>query len=141
MAAAVTRPRVAAPPPSSQLVPKSFWPWFIQRVTGVCLVGLLAVHIIVEHFGNLDKVGSAGHKDLIVFSDVEYRLAQALWWGIDVGLLAFVLFHGFNGIRNIAIDMGITQRAERVVTAVLTRVGLAGLGFGIAALIAFRQYT
>ncbi|HZQ38531.1 MAG TPA: hypothetical protein VFD32_21575 [Dehalococcoidia bacterium] len=127
---------------------KSFWPWFLQRFTGVVLVVLMFVHIAVNHFGNLDKdlsKGGSRNGDLIRFQDVAYRLDHVaitwLWWIVDVSLLAFVLFHGFNGIRNIAIDMGITGRTERVVTGFLTLVGLVGLVFGIMALIAFRKYT
>ncbi len=127
---------------------KSFWPWFLQRFTGVVLVVLMFVHIAVNHFGNLGKdLAKNGPRggDLIRFQDVAYRLDHVaitwLWWIVDVSLLAFVLFHGFNGIRNIAIDMGITGRTERVVTGFLMLVGLVGLVFGIMALIAFRKYS
>ncbi|HLZ72447.1 MAG TPA: hypothetical protein VKV26_21285 [Dehalococcoidia bacterium] len=127
---------------------RSFWPWFLQRVTGVVLVVLMFVHIAVNHFGNLSKdltKGGPRGGDLIRFQDVAYRLDHVaitwLWWIVDVSLLAFVLFHGFNGIRNIAIDMGITGRAERVVTGFLTLVGLVGLVFGVMALLAFRKYA
>lgn len=144
MAVVLRREGVASPPDMSNLHDRNFWPWIIQRITGVVLVVLLTIHIVINHFGNISKVGKSvngvNHADLIVFSDVAYRLTMAFWWVIDIALLAFVLFHGFNGIRNIAIDMGLTARAERAVTAVLTLVGLVGLGFGIAMLIAFQKY-
>jgi len=143
MAVVLRRENIATPRRSS-LVERNVWPWILQRITGVVLVVLMAIHIIVNHFGNLDKVGKTingvNHTDLIMFNDVAYRLGMAFWWVIDVALLAFVLFHGFNGIRNIALDMGLTDRAEKAVTAVLTVVGVIGFGFGIAALIAFRKY-
>jgi|SRR5215207_8229091 succinate dehydrogenase/fumarate reductase cytochrome b subunit len=122
--------------------PNTFWPWFIQRVTGVFLVVLLAVHIGVEHFGNLDKPGvRERERELIVFSDVAHRMSMALWWVIDVALLAFVLFHGLNGIRNIALDLGVRSKGDKAITALLTVIGLAALAFGIAGLIAFRRYA
>ena len=138
--AVVIRREGVATPQRGNLVDKNFWPWVLQRITGVVLVVLMTIHIVVNHFGNLDKVGTGGHQDLIMFNDVAYRLGMAFWWVIDVSLLAFVLFHGFNGIRNIAIDMGLTARANRAVTVVLWLVGLVGFGFGMAALIAFRTY-
>lgn len=142
--AVVLRREGVASPPAGVLKDRNFWPWVLQRITGVVLVVLMAIHIIVNHFGNISKVGKTvggvHHADLIVFSDVAYRLTMAFWWVIDIALLAFVLFHGFNGIRNIAIDMGLTARAERAVTVVLTIVGLVGFGFGIAMLIAFQKY-
>lgn len=143
MAVVLRRENVATPRRSS-LVERNIWPWILQRITGVVLVVLMAIHIVVNHFGNLDKVGKTingvNHSDLIIFNDVAYRLSMAFWWVIDVALLVFVLFHGFNGIRNIALDMGLTDRAEKAVTAVLVVVGVIGFGFGLAALIAFRIY-
>lgn len=123
----------------------SFWPWFIQRVTAVVLVVLLAVHIAVNHFGNISKVHAAAAngqaRDLIMFNDVAYRLANFLWWAVDVLLLAFVLFHGLNGIRNIAIDLGVRGSRMRVVSGFLTLVGIVAFVFGIFALVAFRRYS
>jgi len=122
--------------------PNTFWPWFIQRVTGVFLVVLLGVHIAVEHFGNLDKPGVRDReRELIVFSDVAHRMTMAMWWVIDIALLAFVLFHGLNGIRNIALDLGVKSSGDKIVTALLTVIGLAAFAFGIAGLIAFRRYA
>lgn len=139
MAVVIRREGVARPDRGS-LVDRNFWPWVLQRITGVVLVVLMTIHIVVNHFGNIDKVGTPGHGDLIMFNDVAYRLGMAFWWVIDISLLAFVLFHGFNGIRNIAIDMGLTARANRLITVVLWILGLVGFGFGLAALIAFRTY-
>ena len=122
--------------------PNTFWPWFIQRLTGVLLVPLLAIHIIVNHFGNLDKPGvRTRERELIVFSDVAHRLADVMWWVIDVGLLAFILFHGLNGIRNIALDLGVKERGDRIVTTLLTVIGVAAFAFGIAGLVAFRRFA
>jgi succinate dehydrogenase / fumarate reductase, membrane anchor subunit len=122
--------------------PNTFWPWFVQRVTGVVLVVLLTVHIGVNHFGNLDKPGvRTGERDLIIFSDVAHRLSMVMWWVIDVTLLAFILFHGLNGIRNIALDLGVKSRGDKMVTALLVVIGLAAFAFGIAALLAFRLYN
>ena len=56
------------------------------------VVVLLAVHIGVNHFGNLDKPGvKERSRELIVFSDVAFRMGDVLWWVIDVALLGFVL--------------------------------------------------
>ena len=139
--AVMSRAELRAQQVARQKQPNTFWPWFIQRITGVLLVVLLAVHIGVEHFGNLDKPGvRTRERELIIFSDVAHRMSMALWWVIDVALLAFVLFHGLNGIRNIALDLGVKSRGDKLVTAVLTVIGLAAFAFGIAGLIAFRRF-
>lgn len=140
--AVISRAEMRARQVAGSKQPNTFWPWFAQRVTGVVLVVLLAVHIGVNHFGNLDKPGvRTGDRELIIFSDVAYRLTMVMWWVIDIALLAFVLFHGLNGIRNIALDLGIKSGGDKVVTALLSLIGLVAFGFGIAALIAFRIYA
>ena len=140
--AVMSRAEMRAQQVARQKQPNTFWPWFIQRITGVFLVVLLAVHIGVNHFGNLDKPGvRERERELIVFSDVAHRMTMALWWVIDIALLAFVLFHGLNGIRNIALDLGVKSGGDRVITTLLSLIGLVAFGFGIAALIAFRIYA
>ncbi|MGH2588424.1 MAG: hypothetical protein ACRDJE_26180 [Dehalococcoidia bacterium] len=142
--ALLTRAQTRARQAARTRQPNTFWPWFIQRVTGVFLVVLLGVHIAVEHFGNLDKPGVRDReRELIVFSDVAHRMTMALWWVIDIALLAFVLFHGLNGIRNIALDLGVksSSSGDRIVSVLLAVIGLAAFAFGIAGLIAFRRYV
>lgn len=119
----------------------TLWPWLAQRVTGVVLVVLLAVHIGVEHFGNLDKPGVRERdRELIVFSDVAHRMAMVGWWVLDIALLAFVLYHGLNGLRNIALDLGVKSTGDKIVSSLLIAIGLAAFAFGIAGLIAFQRY-
>ena len=36
--------------------PAGFWPWFFQRVSGLMLIALLAVHIWMSHFSGLGAV-------------------------------------------------------------------------------------
>jgi succinate dehydrogenase / fumarate reductase, membrane anchor subunit len=139
--AVATRAEMRARQVARSKQPNTFWPWFLQRVTGVFLVVLLAVHIGVNHFGNLDKPGvRERERELIVFSDVAHRMTMALWWVIDIALLAFVLFHGLNGIRNIALDLGVKSTGDRAITILLTVIGVAAFAFGIAGLIAFQRF-
>jgi len=121
--------------------PQTIWPWLAQRITGVVLVVLLAIHIGVNHFGNLDKPGVTERtREVIVFSDVAHRLAMWWWWAIDISLLAFVLYHGLNGIRNIALDLGVKSTGDKIISVMLTVIGLAAFAFGMAGIIAFRRY-
>lgn len=120
----------------------TIWPWLAQRVTGVVLVVLLGIHIGVEHFGNIDKPGvRERERELIVFSDVAHRMTMVGWWVLDIALLAFVLYHGLNGIRNIALDLGVKSRGDKIVSSLLAVIGVAAFAFGIAGLVAFRRYA
>jgi succinate dehydrogenase / fumarate reductase, membrane anchor subunit len=140
--AVLTRSEMRARQVAQTKQPNTFWPWFIQRVTGAALVPLLAIHIVVNHFGNLNVPGVRERgREMIVFSDVAHRLTYWWWWAIDLALLAFILFHGLNGIRNIALDLGVKARGDRMVTGLLILIGVVTFAFGVAALIAFRRYA
>ena len=114
-----------------------FWPWFLQRVTGVILIILLTLHIVVNHIFNIAEVEDNTLPSLVVFSDVADRFETAAYWVLDILLLSFVLYHGLNGIRNILIDYGVRGTGERVATGALLGVGVVAFTFGIIALAAF----
>jgi succinate dehydrogenase / fumarate reductase membrane anchor subunit len=115
----------------------SFWPWFLQRVTGAVLVILLTLHIVVNHIFNIAEVENDILPGLVVFSDVADRFETPAYWVIAVLLLSFALFHGLNGIRNILLDYGVRGTGEKVATGALLGVGTAAFTFGIIALTAF----
>ena len=114
-----------------------FWPWFLQRVTGAGLVVLLLIHFIVNHYFNITEAEQGTLEGLVVFSNVAERFETVGYWIISVLLLSFTLFHGLNGIRNIAIDYGAKGIAEQAVTGVLSLIGVAAFIFGIFAFAAF----
>jgi succinate dehydrogenase / fumarate reductase, membrane anchor subunit len=115
----------------------TFWPWFLQRVTGAGLIVLLLIHVVVNHYLNISEAEKGILPGLVVFSNVAERFESAGYWTSDILLLSFVLYHGLNGIRNIALDYGARGAVERTVTAVLLAIGAAAFVFGIFALAAF----
>ena len=119
------------------VVGTGFWPWFLQRVTAVGLVVLLPVHIVINHLANISKVESDALPGLVVFSDVAERFESPAYWVVDLLLLSFVLYHGLNGVRNVAMDYGLRGAGEKVVTGALALVGVAAFAFGVIALAAF----
>lgn len=115
----------------------SFWPWFLQRVTGGALLILLTLHIVVNHIFNIAEVEDDILPGLVVYSDVADRFETAGYWVIAVLLLSFALFHGLNGIRNILLDYGLRGTGDRIVIGALLGVGMVAFTFGIIALVAF----
>lgn len=115
----------------------SFWPWFLQRVTGGALLILLTLHIVVNHIFNIAEVEDDILPGLVVYSDVADRFETAGYWVIAVLLLSFALFHGLNGIRNILLDYGLRGTGDRIVIGALLGVGMVAFTFGIIALAAF----
>jgi succinate dehydrogenase / fumarate reductase membrane anchor subunit len=115
----------------------TFWPWFLQRVTGAALVVLLLTHFIINHYLNITEVEHHVLPGLVVFSNVADRFETPGYWVLSLLLLSFALFHGLNGIRNIAIDYGAKGAVDKAVTGALSAIGLAAFIFGIFALAAF----
>ena len=114
-----------------------FLTWLLQRVTAIGLVVLLPIHVVINHLANISKVESGALPGLVVFSDIIHRFESPAYWVVDVLLLSFALYHGLNGVRNVAMDYGLRGAGEKVVTGALSLVGLAAFVFGIIALASF----
>lgn len=114
-----------------------FLTWLLQRVTAIGLIVLLPIHIVINHLANISKVEEGILPGLVVFSDVMGRFESPAYWVVDILLLSFALYHGLNGVRNVAMDYGLRGVGEKVVTGALSLVGLAAFAFGVIALAAF----
>lgn len=71
--------------------------WILHRVTGVFLVIYLLIHIFV--------IGqSVRGRD--AFNAALHFVGSPLFVFLDAGLAGVVAYHGFNGLRIVAFDMG-----------------------------------
>jgi succinate dehydrogenase / fumarate reductase, cytochrome b subunit len=78
----------------------AFW---IQRVTGVALLGYLIVHVhTIRDLKNPETFDDA----LRTFSTPLFKLAE-------IGLLATVILHALNGIRLTLVDLGVGLSRQR----------------------------
>jgi succinate dehydrogenase hydrophobic anchor subunit len=114
-----------------------FWPWFLHRLTAVLLAVLLAVHLWLVHFSGIGEVAAGRQEELVLFELVRARLKQALFISIDLAMLALVLYHGLNGVRNILLEWRPVQGYEKTATAGLIILGVAVFVFGVIVLLAF----
>lgn len=105
------------------------WSWLLQRVTAAVLILLLGWHVVVLHWV---RPGGA-----IAFGSVTIRLQTLLYMVIDYGLLAFALYHGLNGVRNVLLDFTFGQRAQKAISMLLLLVGLTAFVYGAWALTPF----
>jgi succinate dehydrogenase/fumarate reductase cytochrome b subunit len=117
--------------------PAGFWPWLFQRVSGLMLVFFLAVHIWMVHFSGLGDVIDGRQEELVLFDIVERRLAQGLFVFVDFSLLALVLYHGLNGVRNILLEWRPAAQRQRPITVGLLLLGAATFAYGCWALVVF----
>ena len=78
-----------------------WWAWFLQRLTGVALVGYLFLHILVI------STVQAGED---AFNSVLIVLQKPFFVVLDLFLIAAVVYHGLNGVRVVFFDLGIGSR-------------------------------
>lgn len=90
--------------------------WFLQRVTGIVLIVLLAFHYVVLHFIN--------HPAEITFAGTSMRMEQ-LWYFLAMILfLVTAAFHSVNGVYNALINEGISGRRKTAAKWVLAAAGV-----------------
>lgn len=94
-----------------------------QSISGAALLILLTLHMIANHF-----IVPNGLRD---FEEVVDYLRNPVIVVLEVLFLVFVTWHAMLGVRAIIFDWGLSARAERVVTSILTVVGVATVVYGL----------
>jgi succinate dehydrogenase / fumarate reductase membrane anchor subunit len=87
------------------------WRWFLQRVTAVFLIGVLAFHFVLLHFVN--------HAAEITFAGTSARMDSVIYLSLMWLFLVTATFHGVNGVYNALVNQGLSGTAKRAVATVL----------------------
>ncbi len=106
-------------------------------MSGLLLIVFVLLHGWLTYFAQIGDFEAGLQDEVVVFEVVKRRLAQGLFVALDFALLATVLYHGLNGIRNILLEWRPTARRERATTLALWVVGLVAFGYGARALLVF----
>jgi succinate dehydrogenase / fumarate reductase cytochrome b subunit len=77
--------------------------FYLQRMTGVLLLGYLLVHVHTVHM--ISAGPEAFDRAMETFKNPFFRL-------LEIGLLGVVIVHALNGIRIVAIDFGVATRQQ-----------------------------
>jgi succinate dehydrogenase / fumarate reductase, cytochrome b subunit len=108
-----------------------FW-WSYMRISGLLIVPLVFGHLAMMHIiQGVFEITAANHTvvgtSIVNETGTAVEFVQARWsllgWKIyDIGLLALVTVHGFNGLRYVLTDYtmenGIARRASVYVTVI-----------------------
>jgi succinate dehydrogenase cytochrome b556 subunit len=105
------------------------WAWLLQRLSSIFLIFFLGAHLWVLHYA------IAGLS--INWLTVSERLRSPFFLFLDIGLLAFVLFHALNGVRAVLMDFSWFQQRQQVLTWVLVIIFLTSIFLGIVFLLPF----
>lgn len=100
--------------------------WALQRISAIALIVLLSLHLWIEHF--------AAPHSTVTLSVVHSRLDTFRFLLLDYGLLVLALFHGLNGVRNIALDYTRLAEHSKGITWTLAIIGVAFTVYGGVAL-------
>ncbi|HLF29333.1 MAG TPA: hypothetical protein VJG32_23660 [Anaerolineae bacterium] len=103
--------------------PVPSWGWFWQAISGIGLVVLLALHMIAHHF-----VVPEGIRD---YAGIVEYLRNPIIVALELAFLITVTSHALLGVRAILFDLGLSNRAERIVDSALTVAGVLTVGYGI----------
>lgn len=96
--------------------------WLAQAATGVLLLGLAGLHFVAHHY-----VVEGGLRD---FAQVQAYLGHPLIWPLEGLFLLTVTAHALLGLRAVALDLGLSGRAERWLTRTLWLVGALTVAYG-----------
>lgn len=105
----------------------------IHMATGVLIAVLLGIHMVIMHLDAIMGFFGVDIAHPTSFESMIGRARQGLWVAIYIPLLAFALYHGLNGLRNIVLEITPSAAAARTVTWILVIVGIIFLGLGIYA--------
>lgn len=105
----------------------------IHMVAGVFIAALLGIHMVIMHLDAILGFFGVEITHVTSFESMMGRAQKGLWVGIYIPLLAFALYHGFNGLRNVLLEVIPSTGGKRAVTWVLIIVGIVFLGLGIYA--------
>ena len=113
-----------------------FW-WSYMRVSGLLIVPLVFGHLAMMHIiQGVFEITAAGHTvvgtGIVNESGTAVEFVQARWsllgWRLyDVGLLALVTIHGFNGLRYVLTDYTMDRPILRRASVYLTIIGAVTL--------------
>ncbi len=96
----------------------------LQLATGALIAVLLGIHIVVMHLDDILGFFGVDAAKPISWGAMIERASQGIWAGLYIALLAFVLYHAFNGLRNIILELTPSVKTERIVTWVIIAFGI-----------------
>jgi succinate dehydrogenase hydrophobic anchor subunit len=104
---------------------------FVQLITGILIAILLAIHMIIQHLDTILGFFGIDVRHATSWTSMTGRAKQGIWAFIYIALLVFTLYHAFNGLRNILLELTPSPGAQRTVTVVIIIVGVIFLILGI----------
>ncbi|MFY4815524.1 succinate dehydrogenase hydrophobic membrane anchor subunit [Halorubrum sp. Atlit-26R] len=97
--------------------------WFLQRVTAVFLLVVLAFHFFLLHFVH--------HADEVSFLASAGRMESLSYYSLMILFLVTATFHGVNGVYNALVNQGLTGTKRTVIKWTLVAASVVLIAQGI----------
>jgi succinate dehydrogenase hydrophobic anchor subunit len=98
--------------------------WRLTALSGVAVLVLVTVHMVAHHFV-VDEIGG-----LRTYAQVLGYLANPVIFVLECLFLVVVTIHAMLGVRSVLFDLGLSARAQRLVSRGLTALGLVTIVYG-----------
>src|SRR4030042_6314001 len=98
--------------------------WLMQLVTGVLIAILLGIHMVMQHLEDILRFFGVNLNDPASWQSMIGRSREVIWASIYIALLAVVLYHALNGLRNIILELTPSASTERIVTWTIIAFGI-----------------
>ena len=97
--------------------------WFLQRVTAVFLLVVLAFHFFLLHFVH--------HADEVSFLASAGRMESLSYYSLMILFLVTATFHGVNGVYNALVNQGLTGTKRTVIKWTLVAASVVLIAQGV----------
>ena len=104
--------------------------WFLQLVTGALIAILLGIHMVMMHLDTILGFFGINAVEMTSWESMIDRAGQGIWASLYIALLAFVLYHALNGLRNIILELAPSVRTERIITRAIMVFGIVAFIWG-----------
>lgn len=118
--------------------------WLFQRITGLCLLIYVFIHMSMIGLMLLDPFLDTGGSGLL-YNTVVHAMNQNLFdtgidllnhmlsigFFIDAGVMALGIYHGANGVRVVLFDLGIGIRRQKTVFWIFLILGVISWVLGL----------
>ena len=101
------------------------WIWLIKIITGPLLILVLILHLIVNHYIGSQPDG------LMTYDDIVHYYQNPIIPAIEILFLITVVTHSLIGLRGIILDMNPSRQVLRIITWLLSLLGVFSVGYGI----------
>ena len=107
--------------------------WLFQAASGAFIVFFLGVHLYVAHIN--------GGSPIELFDTVVGNLRNPWWLAFFLAFLWIVTYHGLNGVKGIIYEMGITERARKIVSWAIMALFVVSVIYGTILSLVVAQMT